>query len=82
MTDENSLAPEELQRLEDLLDLFITPGWRHIIDDFTDVRTGLDSIYGIDTEAQLHRNKGKLEVLDVLLSYEDTVRRILDEEAV
>lgn len=76
------MTPEELQRLEELLDLFITPGWRHIVEDFTDVRAGLDSIYGIDTESQLQRNKGKLEVLDVLLSYEDTVRRILDEEAV
>jgi hypothetical protein len=62
--------------------MFGTNGWKHIMDDFSDVHDSLDTLSGVDSEQQLFRNKGKLEVLNVLLSYEDTVRRILDEEAV
>ena len=76
------MTREELERCEDLLTMFGTPGWQHIMDDFSDVHRSLDTLNGVDTEAQLFRNKGKLEVLNVLLSYEETVRRILDEEAV
>ena len=76
------MTPEELRRLEDLLDLFGTIGWKHIMDDFSDVHKSIDTLSGVESEAQLFRNKGKLEVLNVLLTYEDTVRRILDEEAV
>ena len=76
------MTQDELQRCEDLLGMFGTNGWKHIMDDFSDVKASLDTLSGIDTEAQLFKAKGKLEVLNVLLSYEDTVRRILDEEVV
>lgn len=76
------MTQDELQRCEDLLGMFGTNGWKHIMDDFSDVKASLDTLSGIDTEAQLFKAKGKLEVLNVLLSYEETVRRILDEEVV
>jgi len=76
------MTPEELRRCEDLLSMFGTDGWKHIMDDFSDVHDSLNTLSGVDSEQQLFRNKGKLEVLNVLLTYEDTVRRILDEEAV
>ena len=76
------MTPEELRRCEDLLGMFGTNGWKHIMDDFSDVHDSLDTLSGVDTEQQLFKVKGKLEVLNVLLTYEDTVRRILDEEAV
>jgi len=76
------MTREERDRCEDLLGMFGTNGWKHIMDDFSDVHDSLDTLSGVDSEQQLFRNKGKLEVLNVLLSYEDTVRRILDEEAV
>ena len=76
------MTQDEIQRCEDLLGMFGTNGWKHIMDDFSDVKASLDTLSGIDTEAQLFKVKGKLEVLNVLLSYEETVRRILDEEVV
>ena len=76
------MTREERDRCEDLLGMFGTNGWKHIMDDFSDVHDSLDTLSGVDSEQQLFKVKGKLEVLNVLLSYEDTVRRILDEEAV
>jgi len=75
----NDLSHDEQRRAEELLDMFVTPGWGHIVEDFTEVREGLDTLQGVETEQQLHRNKGKIDVLNILLSYEDTVRRILDD---
>jgi len=75
----NDLSHDEQRRAEELLDMFVTPSWSHIVEDFTEVREGLDTLQGVETEQQLHRNKGKIDVLNILLSYEDTVRRILDD---
>lgn len=76
------MTPDEQRRLEDLLHVFTTPGWRHLIDDFSDVARQLDTIHGVDSVEQLHRNKGKLDCLQIFLTYEDTVRRIMEDDEV
>ena len=76
------MTREELQRCEDLLGMFGTPGWKHIMEDFHEDFDMVSSIHDINTAEELFKNKGKLLVLAKLIAYEETVRRILDEEAV
>lgn len=67
----------EEQRTNDLIDMFLTPGWQHFIEEFSDVAASLDTLGGISSTKSLYRAKGKLDVLSLLLTYEDVVR--LDE---
>jgi hypothetical protein len=73
------MTDEDRRRFEDLVATFATDGWRHFIEEFSDVASSLDTIQGVNDERTLDRNKGKLDTLNILLTYEDAVRRALDE---
>lgn len=70
----------EQERLETLLDLFVHPGWKLFMEEYQDVREHLDTLSGVKTMEDLFSKRGRLQVLDNILTYEDSVRRALDEE--
>jgi hypothetical protein len=75
------MTPDEQKRIDDLLALFVTPGWRELMAELTEIEQQLDSITGVNTVEVLWKNKGKLEVLSMLLGYEAAIKRAIDEES-
>lgn len=73
------MTPEEEKRLEELIDLFATPGWKHLLEDFHEDFEMVNSIHDINSAEELFKNKGKLLVLAKLLTYENTHRMLLDD---
>lgn len=68
------------ERAEALLDTFATPGWKSLAEEFGEIALQLNSLDGVETEGEIQRRKGKLDVLRILLSYEEVTKRLLDEE--
>ena len=73
------MSPEEQRSFDDLLDLFAMPGWRSLMDEFSDLVEQLDSVENISTLETLHKAKGKIEALNMFLKYETAIRFTLSE---
>ena len=73
------MTQEEIRRLEDIISIFKTPGWKHIIEDFQEDFEQVSSIFDVSNMEQLFKNKGKLAAILKVLTYEETVRRIYED---
>ena len=67
-------------REEHLLDLFIHPGWKIVIEEMEQAKDLMVSTtHTLNTERELWKRKGIIEQLSNFLSYEDVFRAELDE---
>ena len=67
-------------REEILLDLFIHPGWKMVMEEMEEARhLMVSTTHNLNTERELWKRKGVIEQLSNLLSYEDVFRAELDE---
>ena len=64
---------------ESLLELFSTPGWRFFIEDLEAQAPSLEQIRSIESEKDLWLRKGQIDVLDRVLSYEETIKNSYEE---
>lgn len=64
---------------ESLLELFSTPGWRFFIEDLEAQAPSLEQIRSIESEKDLWLRKGQIDILDRVLSYEETIKNSYEE---
>ena len=66
---------------EEVLDVFSTAGWKHILEDFSGVHRALSENMYRDciTNDDFQFRKGSLVELDRLLSYENTIRMTYEQ---
>jgi len=64
---------------DDMLDLFLTPGWKHVTEKAQEQREGLENIRGVSTVEELYLRKGQVLVLDYLLGLEAYVKNLRED---
>lgn len=62
------MSPEEEKEFENLFDLFSHPGWKILMRFTKEDAEALANIRVVTTPEDLWRNKGKVEVLDNMLT--------------
>lgn len=66
---------KELQTYyENLLELFVSPGWKQFIEDIEDNKEVLQDINSINDEKQFWFRRGQLEAVSRILSYESSIK--------
>ena len=71
---------QELQQYyEDLFDLFLHPGWKHLMDDFGDDQKRIENLRHVTDANSLYFNQGKLITLDRLLQFEENAKKAYEE---
>lgn len=60
-------------------DLFHMDGWRNLIEELED-QLAFCTLDSCNTIEELHFTKGRAAVLSMLLSYEDYIKRVGEEE--
>jgi hypothetical protein len=78
------MSPEDEKYFDALLDMFMTPGWKHFITDLEGSADALDTVSGVPDGEALYKRQGQLLSLTRILGFEDSVRRAMedDDEAV
>ena len=61
-------------------EMFLTEGWKKVKEDLERLRDISNNLQSTHTLEMLHRNKGKLEIIDILLSLETTAERAKTEQ--
>ena len=51
-------------------EMFLTEGWKKVIEDLEQLREIHNDLQSTHTLEMLYKNKGKLEIIDILLSLE------------
>ena len=67
---------------EAMLDMFLSRGWKYLMEDFTELESQLDTLRDVDGIERLHFQKGQLDVLRRVVNFEETIRRTMEDEAV
>tara|TARA_R100001015_G_C4633530_1_gene198624 strand:- start:2226 stop:2477 length:252 start_codon:yes stop_codon:yes gene_type:complete len=61
-------------------EMFLTEGWKKVIEDLEQLRKINNDLQSAHTLEMLYKNKGKLEIIDILLSLETTAEMAKTEE--
>ena len=61
-------------------EMFLTEGWKKVKEDLERLRDISNNLQSTHTLEMLHRNKGKLEIIDILLSLETTAELAKTEQ--
>lgn len=73
------MEPELQKYYEDLFDLFLHPGWKHLIEDFTADQKRIENIRHVTDTNSLYYNQGKLMILDRFIQFEENAKKAYDE---
>lgn len=73
------MEPELQKYYEDLFDLFLHPGWKHLIEDFTADQERIENIRNVTDSNGLYFNQGKLLILDRFIQFEENAKKAYDE---
>jgi hypothetical protein len=66
---------DEAVREKHLLDLFIHPGWKLLLEEMQEAHQVLvETAYTVKTEQELYKRKGEIQKLGDLLNYEQVFR--------
>lgn len=76
------MSPEDLKVCEEMLTTFATPGWKYFLEDFAEQAKTIASITTVNDEQSLYKAKGKLDVINAVLNYEDALRVLMDDAEV
>lgn len=74
------MTQDERNTLETLKEMCISPGWKIFVSYLTEDRQVLNDLNGVKDLEELYHRKGKLSLIDDILSYEDKLDRALDED--
>jgi len=61
-------------------EMFLTEGWKKVIEDLEELRKINNDVQSTHTLEMLYKNKGKLEIIDILLSLETTAEMAKTEQ--
>ena len=74
---------EEEKYCEEMRDMFLTAGWKNLMEEMTDASEAMSDIGSVNTLEQLHFNKGQVAVLAGLLALEEEIKQAeADEEGI
>lgn len=73
------MEPELQKYYEDLFDLFLHPGWKHLIEDFTADQKRIENLRHVTDANSLYYNQGKLMILDRFIQFEENAKKAYDE---
>ena len=65
---------EEEQYCEDMRDMFLSAGWKRLMEELQSVIDDCENIRSVSTIEELHHNKGKIVVANSLLRLEDDIK--------
>ena len=65
---------------EDMRDMFLTAGWKHVVEELQEMVDDCESIHSVSTIEQLHHNKGMIVIAQSLLRLEDDIKSAEEEE--
>ena len=66
---------------EELLDLFIHPGWKRVIAEMQEaLRTMVETTHLLEAEHELWKRKGEIQQIAQFINYEALVKAQIDEE--
>lgn len=72
------MSSDELKYYENLVDMFLTTGWKQYVEE-VEMRLNQLNIDNIGTLEALYKAKGEKEVLTSILGFESLVRNAMDE---
>ena len=64
---------------ENRFGLFVTIGWKDLIQDVEKIKESVNSLQGADTLEQLYFKKCELSILNWLLNLEDSSKEVYDQ---
>jgi hypothetical protein len=64
---------------ETLIDVFLTEGWKVLLEDFEDSADSLRDVVTCKTEKELHYRQGQLDIIGKLLRFEDGIRNSYED---
>ena len=70
-----------MQRFEDARSMFLTQGWKDLIETLQEHEDSI-TIDRVMTVEDLYYQKGRLDILRLILSYEDQVRHEEEEQEI
>ena len=62
-----------MKRFEDAREMFLTQGWKDLVETLQEHHDSI-TIDRVNTIEDLHHQKGRLDILRLIISYEDQVR--------
>ena len=74
------MSPEDQKVFEDYFDLFRQPGWHSLVETLEESAVAMNSIREIPDAATMHRNQGKLEILEMVANWQDYISNLYDQE--
>lgn len=74
------MSPEDREVYEMYLDMFLHPGWKHLVEDLAEWRGPILDLRNSKDIEDLHANKGKLEVIDYIINLPDIVDNAYKED--
>jgi hypothetical protein len=72
------LSPEDEKYYENYFDIFITDGWKQLVDDISSILSS-HRIEDIQDENSLFYLKGERAALSRIVNFEDSIKRVYDE---
>ncbi len=61
-------------------EMFLTDGWKKVIEDLEELRIVNNDLQSTHSLEMLYKNKGKLEIIDILLSLQTTAEMAKTEQ--
>lgn len=72
------MSPEDEKYYENYFDLFITDGWKQLVEDVSSILK-THRIEDIQDENSLFYLKGERAALSRIVNFEDSIKRVYDE---
>ena len=72
------MSPEDEKYYENYFDIFITDGWKQLVDDISSILSS-HRIEDIQDENNLFYLKGERAALSRIVNFEDSIKRVYDE---
>ena len=74
------MEDKELQEFyEQRFDLFMQPGWKDLVEDFTELAKTVGDITKCDSEADMWYKRGQLEMINYIVNLQELTERAFEE---
>ncbi len=69
---------DDKEFFENRLNLFMQNGWRDLIEELSNLSTGIDSVLSIDNEKDLFYIRGQLSIINMLVNMEESTKLAME----
>jgi len=73
------MTPEDIKYYDELFDTFGTPGWKHIVEKWEEVKASKDTVRGITNPQELGQLQGWIQALDWMRDFEQSHKSEYDQ---